>query len=124
MLHPSGGAVSWATRRLLASGPPCRGATHQLAGTPGSVVDPNPLPGPGLGPSGGSSIGQLHHRLVHQQTVWDTLPDSVSPGPGHVGMVGPTGHCASSCPPAGDTQRPNRRAVKGEVLPKKVVPAP
>ena len=97
---------------------------HQLAGTPGSVANSETFSGPGSKPSSGSPIRQLHHGLLHQQAGRDTLPDPMPPGPEHVGMVRPTGHCTSSSPSSRDTQRPSGRTVQGEVLPDGVVPTP
>ena len=109
-------AGTWAIRRLLASGRSVEGQAHKLAGTQGSMADPASLTG--TGPSGGISIGQLDHCLLHQQT------DPVPPVPGHVGMVRPTRHSAGCSPTTGDTQRLSRCAVQGEILPNGVVHAP
>ena len=103
---------------------PMEEQAHQLAGTPGSVANSETFSGPGSKPSSGSPIRQFHHGLLHQQAGRDTLPDPMPPGPGHVGMVRPTGHCTSSSPSSRDTQRPSGRTVQGEVLPDGVVPTP
>ena len=103
---------------------PMEEQAHQLAGTPGSMANSETFSGPGSKPSSGSPIGQLHHGLLHQQAGRDTLPDPMPPGPGHVGMVRPTGHCTSSSPSSRDTQRPSGRTVQGKILPDGVVPTP
>ena len=101
---------------------PMEEQAHQLVGTPGSMADSEAFPGPSSRPSSGSPLRQLHHGLLHQQAGRDAFPDPMPPGPGHVGMVRPTGHCANSSPSSRDTQRPSGRAVQGEVLPDGVVP--